>query len=294
MPDITIDYVPLLTKSVFSLIALVVSIVLVRTLRGLLRSRLEETAQVHTLYMLGRNAILLVTGIMILLVWLGPSANLSVAMGILGAGIAFASQETIGSFAGYLNIVIGDIFRIGDRVRVGDVIGDVIDIGIMRTSLMEIGEWVKAEQYTGRIVTVANRSIFTAPVFNYTARWPYLWDEITIPISYDSNWRLARDIVMTHAQEYTADLQVHASTELQDLMRRYPVQHTAVEPTLYVVMTDNWIEMTLRYVVEARRRREVTAELYRELLEHFETEPNITVASATFEIVGIPPLRHVE
>ncbi|MGC9520698.1 MAG: mechanosensitive ion channel family protein [Anaerolineae bacterium] len=199
----------------------------------------------------------------------------------------------MGSFAGYLSIVIGDIFRIGDRVRIGNVIGDVIDIGILRTSLMEIGEWVKAEQYTGRIVTVANRSIFTDPVLNYTARWPYLWDEITIPISYDSDWRLARDIVMERAQAYTAELQAKASAELQDMMRRYPVQETTVEPTLYVVMTDNWIEMTLRYVVKVRQRRAVAAALHRELLEHFEAEPQVSVASATFEIVGLPPIRHV-
>ena len=89
-------------------------------------------------------------------------------MGILGTGIAFASQEIIGSLAGYLNILTGNLYRISDRVRIGNVVGDVLDISLMRTMVMEIGEWVKADQYTGRIVSIANRAVFSDPVINYT------------------------------------------------------------------------------------------------------------------------------
>ncbi|MGD9029143.1 MAG: mechanosensitive ion channel family protein [Anaerolineae bacterium] len=180
---------------------------------------------------------------------------------------------------------------IGDRVRIGNVTGDVLDVSMLRTTVMEIGEWVKAEQYTGRVVTIANRSVFSDPVFNYTQHWAYLWDEITIPISYESDWRRAREIMLDHAEEYTAHLQADAQAELQAFMKRYPVRETSVAPRLYTVMTDNWIELTLRHVVEARERRKVTGNLHQELLQHFEQEPTITVASATFDIVGFPPLK---
>ncbi|MGC9467648.1 MAG: mechanosensitive ion channel family protein [Anaerolineae bacterium] len=292
MPTLPVEYVPIIVKTIFSLIVVAVAFVLTRVMLRLLRSRVQDQTHMHTLYMLGRNATLFIAAVIILLIWLGPSSNFSVAMGILGAGIAFASQEIIGSFAGYLNIVVGNIFRIGDRVRLGNVIGDVIDIGMMRTTLMEIGEWVRAEQYTGRIVTVANRAIFSDPVYNYTQHWPYVWDEITIPITYDSNWRLAQKVITEHGRKYTMDFFAAAQAELQNLVKRYPIEEMTVEPTLYVVMTDNWIEMTLRYVVAAKQRRTVAADLHQELLQHFEAEPEITVASATFEIVGFPPLRH--
>jgi small-conductance mechanosensitive channel len=241
--------------------------------------------------MLVRNAVFLAGASVILLIWLGFGSNFTVAMGILGAGIAFASQETIGSFAGYLNIVTGNLYRIGDRVRLGDVTGDVLDISMLRTTVMEIGEWVKAEQYTGRVVTIANRAVFSDPVFNYTQHWDYLWDEITIPITYDSDWRQAREIMLDHAEEYTAHLQEEAQARLQRLMKRYPVHEQSVQPRLYIVMTDNWIELTLRYVVEVRERRNVMGRLHNELLQHFDELPDITVASATFEIVGFPPLH---
>jgi small-conductance mechanosensitive channel len=290
MPELPETYVNILLKLLLSLLILVITLVVHRGLRNLLQRRVGDPAHIHTLSMLIRNTLYVASGIVILLVWLGSGSNLTVAMGILGAGIAFASQEVIGSFAGYVNIVTGNLYRIGDRVRIGDVVGDVLDISILRTTVMEIGEWVQADQYTGRIVTIANRFVFSAPVFNYTQHWRYLWDEIMIPITYTSDWRQAGEIMLQHGQSYTTHLKEQAQKQIESLAEQYPLHDTTVEPTLYVVMTDNWIELTLRYVVEVHERRGVKARLHNELLQHFEAEPNITVASATFEIVGFPPL----
>ena len=291
MPPLPQTYVSIILKLLFSLLALILTVVTQRILRNVLQARVKDPAQMRTLNMLVRNSVFLVGSVVILLIWLGFGSNFTVAMGILGAGIAFASQEVIGSFAGYVNIVTSNLFRIGDRVRIGDVVGDVLDVSILRTTVMEIGEWVKADQYTGRIVTVANRVVFSAPVFNYMQRWPYLWDEITIPITYNSDWRHAGKLMLEHGREYTSHLQAQAQAQLRDLVNVYPVHATTVEPTLYILMTDNWIEMTLRYIVDAQERRRVKAQLHHELLQHFESEADVTVASATFEIVGFPPLR---
>jgi small-conductance mechanosensitive channel len=291
VPQIPAVYMDIILKLLLSLLILVITLVVHRGLRNLLQRRVGDPAHIHTLSMLIRNTLYVASGIVILLVWLGSGSNLTVAMGILGAGIAFASQEVIGSFAGYVNIVTGNLYRIGDRVRVGDVMGDVLDISILRTTVMEIGEWVQADQYTGRIVTVANRFVFSAPVFNYTQHWRYLWDEIMIPVTYASDWRLAGEIMLQHGQSYTSHLQEQAQKQIESLAEQYPLHDTTVGPTLYVVMTDNWIELTLRYVVEAHERRGAKARLHNELLQRFEAESGITVASATFEIVGFPPLK---
>jgi small-conductance mechanosensitive channel len=164
---------------------------------------------------------------------------------------------------------------------------------MMRTTIMEIGEWVAADQYTGRLVDVANRIVFSEPVINYTESWPYIWDEIMIPVTYESDWQQAAEIMMAHGQEYSAGVQAPARTTFVEARRRYPaLREAAVEPSLYTVMTDNWIELTIRYVVDPRERRAVAAALHRDLLQHFAEEPAVTVASATFEIVGFPPLTH--
>ena len=289
LPEI---YVDIIFKLMRSLVTLILTVVANRGMRRLLKARTTDPSHMHTLSMLVRNTVFAVGGIVILFIWLGSGSNLTMAMGILGAGIAFASQEVIGSFAGYVNIVTGNLFRIGDRVRIGKVEGDVLDISILRTTVMEIGEWVGADQYTGRVVTVANRVVFSDPVFNYTQHWRYLWDEIVIPITYTSDWRRAGEIMLEHGKTYTSRFQEQAQAELQAMLDRYPLHETAVEPTLYVVMTDNWIEMTLRFIVEAHERRRIKAQLHHELLQHFESEPDITVASMTIEIVGFPPLRN--
>ena len=290
MPQITVDYVDILWKLVLSLVVLTCTWISYLVIRGVMQARIRDQTHLHTLRMLIRNTFFFAGGVIVLVIWLGLGSNFTVAMGILGAGVAFASQEVIGSFAGYLNIVTGSLYRIGDRVRIGDVLGDVMDISILRTTVMEIGEWVKADQYTGRIVTIANRAVFADPVFNYTQHWRYLWDEIMIPVTYASDWRRAGEIMLEHGRQYSTHLQEHAQAELHDMVRRYLVHDTPVEPALYVVMTDNWIELTLRYIVEARERRTVKGQLHQELLGHFESEPKITVASATFEIVGLPRL----
>jgi small-conductance mechanosensitive channel len=282
-------YLSILAKGVASIIAVVLVQALNLAVGRLLQRRFQDSSRVPTLRMVLRNAILFLGSALVLFIWIG-FGNFAVFMGILGAGIAFASQEVAGSVAGYLNIVTGNLYHIGDRVRIGDVVGDVTDITLLRTTLMEIGEWVKADQYSGRIVSVANRSVFASPVFNYTQDFGFLWDEITIPVTYDSNWRLAGEWMLELGREHSAGLQSEAELELSLLKERYPLEEMAVEPSLYLVMTDNWIEMTLRYVVEARKRRSGRAEMHRKLLQRFQAEEQITVASATFEIVGFPPL----
>lgn len=292
MPQIPEPYLDLVAKFLSSLVVLLAGLGINLLISNLLKARLKDSSGASTLRMLIRNVVLIVASMFILAIWLGAGSNFTVAMGVLGAGIAFASQETIGSFAGFVNIVTGSLYHIGDRVRIGDVAGDVIDINLLRTTVMEIGEWVKADQYTGRIVTIANRAIFSDPVYNYTRHWRYLWDEITLPITYESDWRRAAEIMVEHGQEYTAHIQADAQAGLRALDSRFPaIEDLPVAPMLYTVMTDNWVEMTLRYVVDARQRRAVKADLHHELLGHFEKIETITVASMTVEIVGFPPIR---
>ncbi|MBP2284691.1 small-conductance mechanosensitive channel [Flavobacterium sp. CG_23.5] len=103
-------------------------------------------------------------------------------MGVAGAGIAFALQEVIASFVGWLAILFGNFYNTGDRVQLGGIKGDVMDIGVFRTTIMAIGQWVDGNLYTGRIVLIANSFVFKEPVFNYSGDFPFLWDEIKLPI----------------------------------------------------------------------------------------------------------------
>ncbi|MEY1637917.1 mechanosensitive ion channel family protein [Tenuifilum osseticum] len=132
--------------------------------------------------------------------------GLTVAFGVAGAGIAFALQEVIASFAGWLAIMFGGFYKSGDRVQLGGIKGDVMDIGILRTTIMETGQWVDGDLYNGRIVLVANSFVFKEPVYNYSGDFPFLWDEIKIPIQYGSNYEKTGEILLKIGKEVSGDL----------------------------------------------------------------------------------------
>jgi small-conductance mechanosensitive channel len=293
MDQIPPIYLGIVQKLVVSVVVVGLAVVASRLAGRLLEKSIKDESQALTVSALVRKCTYIAAALIIISIVFGFGGNFATIIGILGAGVAFASQEVIGSFAGYLNITTGNIFRIGDRIRIGNVVGDVLDISLLRTTVMEIGEWVKADQYTGRVVSLANRVVFSDPVFNYTQHCCYLWDEIMIPVTYESNWRSAVEIILAKGQELMASFHAGARAEFEEMVKKYPALHEVpVEPSIYIAMTDNWIELTVRYIVEVRNRRVVKGQIHGQLLECFDKEPDIRVASMTVDIVGFPPLRN--
>jgi small-conductance mechanosensitive channel len=232
--------------------------------------------------------------IALLVIWKPFGGKSAVLVGVVGAGVAFASQELIGSIAGWFNILSGRIYRIGDRIEIAGLQGDVIDITPLRTKLMEIGSsreelgstsdsggsWVKGRQYTGRIVAVSNKATFEQPVFNYSAAFDFVWEELAIPIPYDSDWRRAEQIMLEEAQRisHTAG----AADAMTEVEQRYPVPRTEVEPKVFVRVTDNWVQLAARFVIPIRTARTAKNDLTHRLMERLEQE-GIGIASETVE-----------
>ncbi len=219
-------------------------------------------------------------------------SGLTVAFGVTGAGIAFALQEVIVSVAGWMALTFSRFYSPGDRVQLGGIKGDVIDIGVLRTTLMEIGDWVNGDLYNGRVVRVANSFVFTDPVFNYSGDFPFLWDEIRVPIKYGGDRALARKILEDTVQAVVGDYVVHAREAWKQMLRTYRLEEARVDPMVTFVGTDNWLEFTVRYVVDYRRRRITKDELFRKILDAIDaTNGRVGIASGTYDLVGVPTLR---
>jgi small-conductance mechanosensitive channel len=218
--------------------------------------------------------------------------GLTVALGVAGAGIAFALQEVIASFAGWLAIMFGSFYNPGDRVQLGGIKGDVMDIGVLRTTIMETGQWVDGDLYNGRIVLIANSYVFKEPVFNYSGEFPFLWDEIKIPIQYGSNYEIAKEIILTAGIEIAGNLSELSKEKWHSLQKKYRLEEAQTEPMLSLVANDNWAEYTLRYVVDYKKRRYTKTELFTKILTQIEaTKGEVKMASATFELVQSPDLN---
>ncbi len=228
----------------------------------------------------------------IALVFSDRLGGLTVAFGVAGAGIAFALQEVIASAAGWVAVIFGGFYRVGDRVQLGGTKGDVIDIGVLRTTLMEIGNWVDADQYSGRIVRVANSFVFKEPVYNYSSDFPFVWDEIVLPIKYGSDHRLARALIADVAGEVVGDYCRSAQEAWAPMTRKYLIEPASVTPMVTVAANENWIAFNLRYVTDYKRRRATKDRLFTRLLEEIDRHAGqVGIAAATLNIEKVAPIE---
>lgn len=218
--------------------------------------------------------------------------GVSVMLGVAGAGIAFALQEVIMSVAGWIAISLGNFYSPRDRVQLGGITGDVIDIGILRTTLMEIGEWVEADLYNGRVVRVANSFVFKEPVFNYSGAFPFLWDEIKIPIKYGCDHHFARQIFQEIADNITKEYAVNAQEAWSEVIKQYVLREAKLEPQVTLVANDNWMEFTIRYIVDYRKRRMTKDFLFTAILDEVQQSGGkLAIASTTVHIVETPVIK---
>ena len=234
-------------------------------------------------------------------IWFDNPARLASVLGIIGAGIAFAMQRVITAVAGYFVILRGKTFNIGDRIVMGGVRGDVIDLSFMQTRIMEMGQspkeqadapsmWIRSRQFTGRIVTVTNDKVFDEPVYNYTREFPYIWDEINLPVKYGDDANQVEEILNTSARRHALTSEKIGDEELQRLTDSFGIDIGDVDPRTYWRMTDNWLELTLRFLVPDHGIRPIKDAMSREILAAL-NKANIEIASGTYAIVEVPPLR---
>ncbi|MGJ9383873.1 mechanosensitive ion channel family protein [Salipaludibacillus sp. CF4.18] len=217
--------------------------------------------------------------------------GITVVLGVASAGIAFSLREVIASIAGWLTILVGGMFKTGDRVQLGGVTGDVIDLGVLRTTVMETGQWVDADLYSGRIVKIANSFVFTQPVYNYSTDFPFLWDEITLPIKFGSDYTVTRELIRQVAIDQLGDYSQQTKEHWDYMVRKFIIEDATTEPMVTLTVNDNWVEFTLRYIVEYKARRSTKDTLFTNILEKIEAQPEkVQLASATFEVVSTPPV----
>jgi len=283
---------PLTGKLVLVLVGFTLIVVVTRLLRRTVaRYTHDNTTRYKTrkfITLLGYVAVV----IFVALVFSDKLGGFTVAFGVAGAGVAFALQEVIASAAGWMAVSFGGFYKVGDRVQLGGIKGDVIDIGILRTTIMQIGEWVNADQYNGRIVRVANSFVFKEPVFNYSAEFPFLWDEIMVPIKYGSDYRLARELIERVAEEIVGDYVQPAEQAWVPITQRFLIEAASVRPTTTITANHNWIEFTLRYVVDYRVRRSVKDRLFTRILEEIDkTADQVGIAASTLNIEKVAPLE---
>ena len=204
--------------------------------------------------------------------------------GLIGAGLAVALREPLLSIAGRIAIFAGRIYDAGDRIQIGDHSGDVIDIGFFYTRMLEIGNWIHGDQYSGRILQFPNAQIFGVGVFNYTRDFKYIWDEVSLNITYNSNIDSATKIMLNTGTRYTKDFLSGAKEQLLRMQQYFLVPDIELTPQVYLHVTTNWVGLTMRYVVDPKKRRAASTYLYRAIFDEVIAREDIKIGTDTMEI----------
>ncbi|MDX1447999.1 MAG: mechanosensitive ion channel [Acidimicrobiia bacterium] len=225
-------------------------------------------------------------------IWFGGGGGITTYLGILSAGIAIALADVLESLAGWLFIVTRRPFRIGDRIEIGGRRGDVVDIRAFRFSMLEIGAWVDADQSTGRLIHVPNGMVFSEQLTNYTEGFPYIWDEISVMVTFESDWKAAERIVAGALAEHAPDSNEPAIVNaIRDAGHQYLIRYRHLAPATYVTAKDSGVVISGRYLVGARSRRGVSDALWRSILEALESDETVDLAYPTSRTVLADELR---
>ena len=260
----------------------ILALVVLRSIAVSLLGRYTTEARVHYTWRKVISYTIAAVGLLaIARIWFAWFNNFGTFLGLASAGLAIALRDPIVSLVGWLFIVSRRPFGVGDRIQIGKVAGDVVDQRLFQFSLLEIANWVEADQSTGRIIHVPNGAVFTEPLFNYTGGFSYIWNELRVVVTFESDWRKAKrllqEIVDRHADTLTED----ARQRMVEAGRRYMVVYSNLTPIVYTDVRENGVLLTMRYLCDPRRRRGRAHAMWEDVLDAFAAEADIAFAYPT-------------
>jgi small-conductance mechanosensitive channel len=220
--------------------------------------------------------------------WLEGFKSLATFIGLVSAGIAIALKDPLANLAGWAFIAWSRPFEVGDRIEIAKHKGDVIDLHLFQFTLNEIGGWVDADQSTGRIVHIPNQQVFTEAVSNYDKGFKYIWNEVPVVVTYESNWKKAKEILGTIALKHAEHLTAEAERDLLAASRQYLINYKKLTPIVYTTTTASGILLTIRYLIEPRRRRGTVSAIWDDILTEFAQSPDIELAYHTVRSFSNP------
>lgn len=214
-------------------------------------------------------------------IWLDGISHLLTYMGLLSAGVAVALKNPIENMAGWWFILWKRPFDVGDRIQIGDQKGDVIDQSLMMFSLMEIGTWVDSDQSTGRIIHVPNGEVFRKTIANYHQGFRYIWNEIPVLITFESDWREADKLLTDIVKKHSMNVSEKATEEMEKAAHKFMIFYQILTPIVYTSVQDSGVQLTIRYLCEPKKRRDTEHRLWRHILAEFEKNDGINLAYPT-------------
>ena len=288
--DFIIEYFTMTPEFYRKLIVSIIVFIFLFSIKTLANSIVtKKVNDIKTLYY-WRRFILYTYGfilvIALLTIWIKGISSLTTFLGLTGAGLAIALHDAIANMAGWLFIIWKKPFEPGDRLEVEGVKGDVIDITLFQFSIIEVGNWVEAEQSTGRIIHIPNSKVLKEHIANYHTGFDYVWHEIPVLITFESNWKKAKEILTGIAQSKAEHLSVGAEEQIRRAAMKYMIYFNKLTPIVYTTVKDSGVLFTIRFIVKPRQRRMAEQEIWEEILNKFDQHDDLDLAYPTTRMVS--------
>jgi small-conductance mechanosensitive channel len=258
-----------------TILVLFVFWLLYRSGTSVIRRRIEEMRPRYLWQKGVEYSLLFILIVWISQIWIGGFQNAATFWGLLSAGLAIALRELVVNILGWFYIMMEHPFRVGDRIQIGEVAGDVVDQSAFHFSLLDIGNWVRADQSTGRVVFVPNSKVFSDPVFSYERGLHFIWNEIAVSLTLESDWRQAKELLQAIADRHAGQLADVAQKNVQEASGRFMIYYANLTPTVYISIAENSIVLTLRYLCEPRQRRITENAIWQDILTELKDQPQI-------------------
>jgi small-conductance mechanosensitive channel len=268
-------------KLVATLVLLILFVLLRFLTCSVVKRKIDDPARFHHWRRVIVNTLTIVALVLIGRVWIRAFDSLATFLGLASAGLAVAMHDSIANVAGWVFILFRKPFKVGDRIEVGTITGDVIDVRLFQFSVVEVGNWVDADQSTGRIVHIPNSQILREPVSNYETGFQYIWHEIPVLITFESNWRKAKELLANIAAEKAEHLSEGAEEQIRRAAMRYLIFFKNLTPIVYTSVKESGVLLTLRYIVKPRQRRNSEEAIWEAILAAFEQHEDIALAYPT-------------
>ncbi len=256
-------------------------LLVMRLVRRLLARTVDDLSSRFSMIRIASYVVGLISVLLIARLWVQGVAGLATYLGLVSAGIAIALQDLITNLAGWLFILLRRPFRIGDRIQIGPHSGDVVDIRPFRFLMLEIGQWVQADQSTGRLLHVPNGWVFKNPIANYHEAFGYIWNEIEVVVTFESDWRKAKKTLESIINENAEKIEPEVRKQIAAAAERLHIQFTKVTPVVWTTAVDSGVRLTMRYLCKPRERRSTSSAIWEKILDAFAAMPDVDLAYPT-------------
>ncbi len=275
-----------LSETMMTVAIIVLAYSIKKIILKVMHQRIADSTSYYKLKRVVTYIIFIVSAILIGGIWLKFGQSFSTYFGLISAGLAVALKDLVINMAAWIFIVIKRPFTVGDRIEIDGVRGDVIDQRLFQFSMMEIGNWIQEDQSTGRIIHVPNAKIFTESLANYTIGFEYIWNEIPVLLTFESDWQRAKGKLLSIAEEHTLYLHEEVERKVKQASKKYLILYKNLTPIVYTDVKESGIQLTIRYLCAPQRRRSSKEIMWEDILKYIQSTEDINLAYPTIRVAS--------